>query len=111
MMSDPAPSRRDILTGRVVDADPRAHELHVASLVLHVRPENVPQVLPALADMPGVEVPAASGGKLVVTLETVSEADIVTRMSEMSLLPGVLSAALVFHHFETEPITEATHKG
>ena len=112
MMSDSVPSRRDVLTGRVVDADRRAaHELHVASLVLHVRPENVPLVLPALAEMPGVEVPAASGGKLIVTLETLSEADIVTRMNEMSLLPGVLSAALVFHHFETEPITEATHKG
>jgi nitrate reductase NapD len=111
-MPEPAPSRRDILTGRVVDADRHpARELHVASLVLHVRPENVSQVLPALADMPGVEVPGASGGKLIVTLETVSEGDIVTRMNEMSLLPGVLSAALVFHHFETEPVAEATHKG
>jgi nitrate reductase NapD len=54
--------------------------------------------------MPGVEIHANSGGKLVVTLETESEADIVTRMNEMSFLPGVLSAALVFHHFETEPI-------
>ena len=109
-MSEPVPSRRDILTGRVADAG-ASRELHVASLVLHVRPENLPQVLPALADMPGVEVPAASGGKLVVTLETACEADIVTRMNDMSLLPGVLSAALVFHHFETEAITEAPHKG
>ena len=106
MMSDSVPSRRDVLTGRVVDADPR--EAHVASVVLHVRPENVPHVLSALADMPGVEVPAASGGKLIVTLETASESDIVVRMNEMSLLPGVLSAALVFHHFESEPVSAAT---
>jgi len=102
-MANPVLSRRDILTGRVVETGPP--EMHISSLVLHVRPENAPQLRAALAAMPGVEVPAASGGKLVVTLETVSEADIVPRMNEMSLLPGVLSAALVFHHFETEPIT------
>jgi periplasmic nitrate reductase NapD len=40
----------------------------------------------------------------VVTLETASEADIVTRLNDISLLPGVLSAALVFHHVETQPV-------
>jgi nitrate reductase NapD len=94
-----------MLTGRVVDAE--RLEAHVASLVVHARPEHVPQIVAALTGMPGVEVPAASGGKLIVTLETASEADIVTRMTEMSLLPGVLSAALVFHHFEIDPISEA----
>jgi periplasmic nitrate reductase NapD len=105
-MATPVPSRRDILTGRVIEAGPP--EAHVSSLVLHVRPDNVLEVRAALAGMPGVEVPAASGGKFIVTLETESEADIVTRMNEMSLLPGVLSAALVFHHFETEPIPTTT---
>src|SRR5687768_4296701 len=102
MMASPAPSRRDVLRGRVIEA--LAPEAHVSSLVLHVRPENLPGVRTALAEMPGVEIHADSGGKLVVTLETQSEADIVTRMNDMSLLPGVLSAALVFHHFETERI-------
>ena len=103
-MGIPVPSRRDMLTGRGIA--PAASEAHVSSLVLHVRPENLSRVREALGNMSGVEVPAASGGKLVVTLETVSEAEIVTRMNEMSLLPGVLSAALVFHHFETQPIPE-----
>jgi periplasmic nitrate reductase NapD len=101
-MANAAPSRRDVLRGRVIEAP--VPEAHVSSLVLHVRPENLAQVRAALAGMPGVEVPASSGGKLVVTLETESEADIVTRMNEISVLPGVLSAALVYHHFETEPI-------
>ena len=105
-MTGPVPSRREVLTGRVIEAGPL--EAHVSSLVLHVRPESVPGVRAALAEMPGVDVPAGDGGKLVVTLEMESEADIVARMNEMSLLPGVLSAALVFHHFETEPITETT---
>jgi nitrate reductase NapD len=103
-MANSVPSRRDILTGRVID--PAPPEAHISSLVLHVRPENERDVRTTLTAMPGVEIPVESGGKLVVTLETTSEADIVTRMNEMSLLPGVLSAALVFHHFETEPIPQ-----
>ena len=100
-MTDRALSRRDLLKADVAVA---VVEAHVSSLVLHVRPENLVQVRAALADMPGVEIPAEAGGKLVVTIETDSESEIVTRMNEMSLLPGVLSAALVFHHFETELI-------
>jgi nitrate reductase NapD len=98
-MAAPQLSRRDIVTGRVIEA---ANEAHVSSLVLHVRPENLYEVRAALAEMPGVEIPAEAGGKLVVTLETASEAEIVMRMNEISLLPGVLSTALVFHHVETE---------
>ena len=54
----------------------------------------------------GVETHAEAAGKLVVTLETDNEADIVTRLNEISLLSGVMSAALVFHHYE--PDREAT---
>ena len=100
-MTAPAPSRRDVLTGRAIDPAPA--EIHVSSLVLHVRPENLPDLRTALAAMPGVEIHAEAGGKVVVTLETESEADIVTRMNELSLLPGVLSTALVFHQVEAEP--------
>jgi nitrate reductase NapD len=99
-MAGRTPSRRDILTARVSKA---LNEAHVSSLILHVRPENLADVRAALASMPGVEAPAESGGKLIVTLETTSEGEIVARMNEMSVLPGVLSAALVFHHVEAEP--------
>jgi periplasmic nitrate reductase NapD len=98
-MQDPEfPSRREVLTGRVMDPTPV--ETHVSSLVVHVRHENLAQVRAALAGMPGIEIHAEGGGKLVVTLETTSEGDIVARLNEISLLDGVLSAALVFHHFE-----------
>jgi nitrate reductase NapD len=91
-------SRRQFLTGRVISDHPP--EAYVSSLVLHVRPDNVLAVRFALAAMPGLEIHAEAAGKLVVTLETSTEADIVTRMNEISLLDGVMSAALVFHHFE-----------
>ena len=102
------PSRRELLTGRLIALAPP--EAHISSLVVHVRPDNVPAVRAALAAMPGVEIYAEASGKLIVTLETATEADIVTRMNEISLLDGVMSAALVFHHFEPAAETEAAAK-
>jgi|SRR5829696_6450447 len=92
------PSRRELLTGRLIA--PALPEAHVSSLVIHVRPDNVTSVRAAMAAMPGLEIHAEASGKLVATLETSTEADIVTQMNEISLLDGVMSAALVFHHFE-----------
>jgi nitrate reductase NapD len=39
-------------------------------------------------------------GKLVVTLETQSEGEIVERLNRIQALEGVLAANLVFHHVE-----------
>jgi nitrate reductase NapD len=90
-------SRRDVLRGRVVQVPP---ELHVSSLVVHVRPEKADAAAAKLRAIPGVEIHGGASGKIIVTLETPIEADIVTRLNEISLLDGVLSAALVYHHFE-----------
>ena len=51
--------------------------------------------------MPGLDVHGDSPtGKIVVTLETRTEHDVVQRMGEIGELSGVLSTALVYHHFE-----------
>jgi nitrate reductase NapD len=51
--------------------------------------------------MGGMEVHGGvEEGKLVVTLETVSESEIVERLNAVQLLEGVLAATLVFHQFE-----------
>ena len=39
-------------------------------------------------------------GKLVVPLETATEAEVVERLNAVQLLDGVLAATLVFHCFE-----------
>ena len=95
-------SRREVLTGRVTDLSTIPAEAHVSSLVVHVRLEKMAGARVALKNMPGVEIHAEAGGKLVVTLETDNEADIVTRLNEISFLEGVMSAALVFHHVEAD---------
>jgi nitrate reductase NapD len=95
----PLPSRRDVISARL-DAPPP--ETHISSLVVHSFPEHAGAVQSALRTMAGVEIHAESNGKIVITLETDSEADIVKRLNEISLLKGVLSATLVFHHFESD---------
>jgi periplasmic nitrate reductase NapD len=81
-----------------------ADELHISSLVVHGRPERLGALRTDLASLPGVEIhAAAASGKLVVTLETGSEQEILTRLATISALEGVLAASLVFH--QVEPVT------
>ena len=76
-------------------------EIHISSLVVHSRPSQAAAVAARLREIPGVEIRGGvEAGKLVVTLETASESEVVERLNAMQLLDGVLAATLVFHHFE-----------
>jgi nitrate reductase NapD len=76
-------------------------EIHISSLVVHSRPWQATAVAALLRGMPGVEVRGGvESGKLVVTLETASESEVVERLNAIQVLDGVLAATLVFHHFE-----------
>ncbi len=76
-------------------------ELHISSLVVQVRPEALARVRDAVAALEGAEVHGHSpAGKLVVTLETVSEAATLERLTAINQLEGVFSAVLVYHHVD-----------
>ena len=78
-------------------------EVHISSLVVHSRPERAAMIADHLQRLPGVDVHGGIElGKLVVTLETATEGEIVERLNTIQLLEGVLAATLVFHH--SEPI-------
>ena len=77
-----------------------ADERHLASLLLHVRPDRQPAVRAAIEAMPGTELHIEESGKMVVTVEGPHEGWIADRMTAMHLLGGVMSAVLVFHHVE-----------
>jgi nitrate reductase NapD len=80
-------------------------ECHISSLVVHSRPDRVPSILESLRSIEGAEVHGgADTGKLIVTLETDTESQVVERINAIQLLEGVLAATLVFHHFE--PVQE-----
>ena len=77
-----------------------AGELHIASLLLHVRPDRQPTVRAAIAAMPGTELHIEQPGKMVVTVEGPHEGWIADRMTALHLLDGVFSAVMVFHHVD-----------
>jgi periplasmic nitrate reductase NapD len=88
------------------------NEFHVSSLVVHCRKENAADVAATLRAMDGMEVHGGvPEGKLVVTLETGTEGEIVERLNQVQVLGGVLAATLVFHQFEQTHPSEANTGG
>jgi nitrate reductase NapD len=82
-------------------------EHHISSLVVHGLPDRIPSIVEGLASIEGAEIHGGvSSGKLIVTLETSTEYEIVERTNAIQLLDGVLAATLVFHHFEPVPERE-----
>lgn len=96
--------RRRLLFGALSDSrTDHRREHHISSLLIHARPEQVDEVRRRIASLADAEIHASDcSGKLVVTLETRSEHEIVQGLNAIQDIPGVLSAALVFHHFEAD---------
>ena len=81
---------------------------HISSLIVAARPEGMEGLRAAFAALPGVEIHAAAeDGRLIVTVETASEEATVERFETIRQLPDVLSAAMVYHQYETDPDEEA----
>lgn len=84
-------------------ARPRPAEENVCGVLVHARPERMDAVAEALEALPGTQVHLkGADGKLVVTVEDAEgewAGSILTRFNEV---PGVLSVALVYHHFESD---------
>ena len=88
-----------------------AEELHISSIVVHARPEAAAEAARAIAALPGAEIhQRLAGGKLIVTLETAGTGEIMRHIERINDLPGVVSTALVYHHWEHEAESEADHE-
>ena len=74
-------------------------KLHISSIVVTADPNRLDTVIPAINALEIAEVSLTGPmGKLVVTLETDSEADMIQGLTDIQLMPGVASAALCYHH-------------
>ena len=75
---------------------------HISSLVLRVRPDRAEGVAARLGRLAVAEVALSdpATGKIVVTLETLNEDEIVAAMNAMQRMSGVVSVALVYHQTE-----------
>lgn len=76
-------------------------EVHISSMVVHTRPEQMCAVKRDIGGVPGAEIHGESAcGKLVVVLESSTQAHITDTIEKISGLEHVLSAALVYHQIE-----------
>lgn len=82
--------------------------INISSLILGVLPAEAEQVAAQLRLLAGVELHAAAeDGRMIVSIETASEGVTVEIFEEIRRLPGVLSASLVYHQYESDPDEEA----
>lgn len=77
--------------------------MNISGIVVHASPDKIDRVRTQLGKIPGVEVHAASAeGKMVVTIEKPGDREITEIFDEIGKTSGVLSTAMVYHHFEPD---------
>ncbi len=82
--------------------------LNITSIILGVAPKDAAEVNALLIAIDGVEVHAiAEDGRMIVTIESGDEDNTSNTFEMIRQLPGVISAALVYHQYESDPDEEA----
>lgn len=78
--------------------------MNISSVIVIPHPEHVAAVRDQLQTLSGVELHAVSPeGKMIVTLEAAGDRETVELFERISLLDGVMSAAMVYHQKENDP--------
>jgi nitrate reductase NapD len=72
----------------------------ISSAVVSAFPERANAVADCIAKLPGTEVRAVQGGKIVILMEGRESGVIGSRLAEIALMDGVLAANLVYEHAE-----------
>ena len=99
-LSQPAINRRALITGRIVSPDRvvTPPEGEIASIIVQARPENLDEVSASITAIAGCEIHARDPkGKLIVVAEAPDSGALGTMLNNISLLPHVHTASLVFH--------------
>lgn len=82
--------------------------MNISSVLVNARPNLMNQVQGGLMALSGVEVHAATEeGRLIVTIEADSDQAVANMFEVINHLPGVLSASMVYHQYESDPDEEA----
>ncbi len=75
--------------------------MNISGVLVKAYPENLVTIQQTLATMSGVEVHGNNDdGRIVITVEDVSANNITDTLVEIQNVPGVLSAAMIYHQFE-----------
>ena len=75
--------------------------MNISGVLVKAYPENLDTIENALSMMEGVEVHGNNeDGRIVITVEDESANNISDTLVEIQDVPGVLSAAMIYHQFE-----------
>ncbi len=75
--------------------------MNISGVLVKAYPGNLVTIQETLATMSGVEVHGNNDdGRIVITVEDVSANNITDTLVEIQNVPGVLSAAMIYHQFE-----------
>ncbi|MBS1190562.1 MAG: uncharacterized protein H6R10_2354 [Rhodocyclaceae bacterium] len=78
--------------------------ISISSLIVGAQPAKAAAVRASLGTLAGVEVHAVTeDGRMIVTVEAASDDATVQAFETIRRLPGVLSAAMVYHRYESDP--------
>jgi nitrate reductase NapD len=96
----PEVGRREFLRGHwtLSEGDTTSSTTEIASVLVQVRPARLEAVAVSIETVPGAEIYSRDArGKLVVVIEASDVGAIGAALNTISSMPGVLTAALVFH--------------
>jgi len=91
--------RREFLNGQWTTGaiEPSSARFEIASILVQARPERLDAAARAIEALPGAQIYSRDlKGKLVVVIEASDAGSIGTTLNAISLMPDVLTAALVF---------------
>ena len=75
--------------------------MNISGVLVKAYPEHIPSIEEALITMTGVEVHGNNeDGRIVITVEDKSANNISDTLTQIQGVPGVLSAAMIYHQFE-----------
>ncbi|GAB3553807.1 hypothetical protein GCM10027343_41080 [Noviherbaspirillum agri] len=79
----------------------------ISSVLVNAHPDHIRKVQDGLALLPGVEVHVAmDDGRMIVTIEADADQSVANTFEAINQQPGVLSASMVYHQYETNPDQE-----
>jgi len=75
--------------------------MNISGVLVKAYPEHILSIEKILATMEGVEVHGNNeDGRIVITVEQASADSVSDTLMQIQDVPGVLSAAMIYHHFD-----------
>lgn len=74
---------------------------HISSAVVTALPQSADRVIACIGGLPDTEIYYISGTKIVIVMEGATTGEIGSRLAEIALMDGVISANLVFEQIDS----------